>query len=246
MLKTKILTIILIILLCFGIVYGATVFNDDFESGDLSAWSSNVNDSGDLSAHADAAMNGSYGLKVVMDDQTAIYCKDTSPSAEARYRLRFYVDPNGLTMVNGEDQSIFQAVDAVDDAIFKIRFIYHTTELYRINVMTKEDGGWSYSNDYTISDAPHYIELDWLAATGVGQNDGSTQFWIDGVSKETFSNLDNDTKAVTDCYLGALANITANTEGTFYLDEFVSNDDGTEIGAVPEGRTDLLFIFGDF
>jgi len=74
------------------------VFADGFESGDLSAWSEAETDNGDLSASAAAALNGSYGLQMLVDDDTALYVLDRSPMAETHYRARFYVDPNSMAM----------------------------------------------------------------------------------------------------------------------------------------------------
>ncbi len=230
----KAFIIILVIALLLTIVIPASAiilyFSDGFESGNFTAWDDWNDDGGDLSVAVGAALHGFYGLSVYIHDTNDKFVVDNTPNAETRYRCRFYFDLNGLTMTDSEDQTLFAAVDAVDDAVFKIRLIYSDVHKYRISIMTKEDGGWVYSKDHTITDAPHCIEIDWKAATDVGQNNGYMTLWINGVSKETLANTDNDTKSITDCYLGALATVRADTDGIFYLDDFASNDDGSSIG----------------
>jgi len=70
------------------------IFADSFESGNLSAWTSDSIDDGDLSVNPAAALAGSQGLRAVIDDSNMVYVRDDSPHSEARYRVRFYFDPN--------------------------------------------------------------------------------------------------------------------------------------------------------
>ena len=58
------------------------IFADGFESGNLSAWTSNTIDLGDLSVSTAAALIGSQGLQAVIDDANTIYVTDDSPNAE--------------------------------------------------------------------------------------------------------------------------------------------------------------------
>jgi hypothetical protein len=76
------------------------IFSDDFETGDLSMWSSAVTDLGDLSAASAAAIGGSYGLEAVLDDNDSIYLVDESPTPK-RSIGAFYFDPNTIAMVSG-------------------------------------------------------------------------------------------------------------------------------------------------
>ena len=45
------------------------------------------------------------------------------------------------------------------------------------------------TNWFTISDAPHRIELDWRAAAVPGANNGGLTLWIDGNQQEDSSGL---------------------------------------------------------
>jgi len=63
------------------------IFTDDFESGDLSAWSSSKTDGPDLSVSTEAALVGSQGLKVVIDNNNSIYVTDDRPTSELQYHV---------------------------------------------------------------------------------------------------------------------------------------------------------------
>ena len=83
----------------------------------------------------------------------------------------------------------------------------------------------------TINDAYDYIEMDWLAASGAGANDGHFELLYGGVSKETISSIDNDTHTLNRVQLGRVW-ASAGITGTIYFDDYASNDDGSVIGAV--------------
>ena len=101
-----------------------SVFVDGFESGDLAAWSLSATDGGDLRVSASAAISGTHGLEAVINNNTAIYVTDWSPSEETRYRARFYFDPNSIGMANNDAHYIFQAYnrDAAYFAQVELRF----------------------------------------------------------------------------------------------------------------------------
>jgi len=81
---------------------------------------------------------------------------------------------------------------------------------------------WTNTNWFTTSDAPHFIELDWRAATAPGASDGNLTLWIDGVEQADLTSVDNDTWRIDRARLGALAGIDAGTRGIYYFDAFES------------------------
>lgn len=218
----------------------ADLFSDGFESGDLSAWDDSETDSGDLSAHADAALHGSYGAKLVIDDTNSIYVQDNTPSGESRYRLRFYIDINSLSMGEGDEFRVFTGQDegwggspyTIDGLIINLKY---TSSTYKIYVSAANDSlTLNSSSEYTVTDDVHYIETDWSASSAPGEDDGFISLYIDGALKETVSGVDNDSWGIDIALLGAQG-LDADTSGTLYLDDFASNNDGSEIG--PVGNT---------
>jgi hypothetical protein len=76
----------------------------------------------------------------------------------------------------------------------------------------------------TISDAPHYLEVDWHAGTN-----GGLTFYKDEVLQGTISGIANDTLKIDSVRLGAVNAIDNGTRGTEFFDAFESRRQ-TQIG----------------
>ena len=81
---------------------------------------------------------------------------------------------------------------------------------------------WRTSSYVTISDAPHFLELDWQAATAPGANNGMLNFWIDGVQRPSLINLDNESRRIDIARLGPIGGLDTGTRGSYYFDAFES------------------------
>ncbi len=200
------------------------IFTDGFEGGNLSGWSKSVTDGGDLSVSAAAALKGSYGMKVLFDDNVPKYVEDQTPTAEGRYRMRFYFDPNTITMASGDTHYIFTAFRWCWQECIRCdpyaSIMAHTRSGHPWWTM---DLLYSYTSYYTLTDASHYLEIDWQAASAPEANDGYLSLWIDGVLKQTRSGIDNDTRRVDYVRLGPWIGIDSGTRGAYYIDAFESH-----------------------
>jgi hypothetical protein len=198
------------------------IFADGFESGDFSAWTASITNLGDLSVSPAAALAGSQGMQAVINDTTAIYVTDDHPNAEPHYRVRFYFDPNSITMANGDAHFIFKGFMGTSTELLRVEF-RNSSGAYQLRAALVDDATtFTTTNWFTISDAPHSVELDWRAATGAGANDGGLTFWIDGTQLSDLNGVDNDTRRMDRARLGALSSIDAGTQGTYYFDAFES------------------------
>ncbi len=74
-----------------------------------------------------------------------------------------------------------------------------------------------------ITDEAHYFEVDWAAATFIGENDGFFTFYIDGDLKYTISGIDNDTHQAEHVLLGPWYGIDPGSSGTIFFDAFESH-----------------------
>ena len=207
------------------------LFADGFESGDFTAWSSYATDGGDLSVTGAAAIVGSYGIQAVLDDNNAIYVTDWSPWDETRYRARFYFDPNTISMTSGNAHYLLYAGNRDGTLSMRVEFRFYSSA-YEVRAEVGNDSnGWSSSAWTTISDAPHYLELDWRASTAPGANNGGMTWWIDGAQNADFTTVDNDTRRIDYVQWGAVAGIDSGTRGIYYFDAFESRRQ-TYIGPV--------------
>jgi len=212
------------------------IINISLES-DLSEFTSTVTDGGDLYWSADAALAGTDGgMAVFINDTTSIFGEYTlgTPNTSGVMRGRFYLDTNNISMATDTGNYIFNCkrVTAGSD-LCEIHFSWSGTS-YQLSFRFYGDGGATNSSFYNITDTPHYIEIILVRATSSIASDGYMSMWVDGAFKETISDQDNYDTFDQLGYLkwGATYGVDATTSGTYYIDEIVVNDDGSEIGPV--------------
>ncbi len=198
------------------------IFANGFESGTLSAWTSSATDLGDLNASSSAALIGSYGLRAIIDDNNSIYVTDDSPNVETRYRARFYFDTNSITMTSGDTHYIFYGYFGSSTQVLRVQLRY-SSGAYQLRAALRNDSSsWTSSSWFTITDASHFIEMDWRASTASGANNGGLTLWIDGAQLANLTGVDNDTRRIDRARLGAVSGIDSTTRGTYYFDAFES------------------------
>lgn len=174
-----------------------------------------------MSVSLAAALVGSYGLQAVIDDNVAIYITDNTPNAESRYRARFYLDPNSIPMLSGEDFYLLYGLSG-SAPVARVKLIWASGSYQLMVSVLSDSATWTSSGTYNISDAQHFIEVDWQAASGAGANNGSLTLWVDGVQRTSLTGVDNDTHRIDVVRLGAVAGLETGTRGTIYLDAFES------------------------
>jgi len=199
------------------------IFGNGFESGNFSGWSSSENGGGDLSVSSATGLVGSQGLQAVINDDTTMYVSDDSPNAEPHYRARFYFDPNSIVMNSGDYLYILQGYMTYRSSrILRIEF-KNNNGAYQVRARALDNGGtWRNTAQVTISDAPHVLEVDWVAASAAGANDGSLTFWVDGAQQGNLTGIANDTYRMDRVRLGVPYLDISSTAGTLYFDAFES------------------------
>ena len=220
------------------------LFNITHDDGTLDEYDSLTDPDSDLSATAAAVMGGSvYGMSVIIDDQVACYgTKLQAAPSSGKFRLRIYIDPNTLAMNDWEEftfvfcRSIYAPTG---NSMWGLSLRDHTANQFAVYWTIRDDGGGDALREFVlISDAPHYIELYFTQASDALANDGSAQWWVDGVQQTGVAAFDNyDVFAGFDRFrVGACSGVDSGTSGTFYLDEFIANDTGKYIGTRPVGK----------
>jgi len=213
--------------------YGDIIFEDGFESGDLTRWSSASTGGGDVSVTGGAALaSTAYGMQAVVNDTAGIYVVDDSPAAETHYRARFYFDTNGFDP--GEAQShfrtrIFIAFDNLGQrqitVVLKRQAGQYSVEgRVRLNDGTRADTGF-----VSLPAGENFVEVAWNRAPGV--SDGDFQLIVNGNGESTITltGLDNSAGNVEFARMGAMS-VKTGASGTLFFDQFESRRT-TPIGA---------------
>lgn len=211
------------------------LFDVTHEGGTLGEYDGTVVDGGDLSVDPAAAIRGNYGLKCLIDDQTEIYGMMLVPwPASNQLRIRFYYNadawvPGGnvVTYLTGSDWMATSTLCPI-----RIQRVGATNKLV---VYASHDAGSDLHNHDPIGAGDHCIEVHIERAATDVSSDGRVRWWVDGALIKTFSNVDNyDHLAYLDeLRLGAMS-VGVGITGAIYFDNFKANDDGSEIGPVPE------------
>lgn len=206
----------------------SVIFADGFEQGNTSAWSGETDTENDLAVTSGSVLDGSWGLSALIDNTTPMYLTDTSPSGSAhpfdrKYNARFYLDPNSITMANGDYFTILKGVDvSTSSGMFEVQLAYFTATGYNVRITSGEDSYYYVSDWYPISDASHRIELQWQSS--FSSNSSSwTNIFVDGFNAgQPYWPPIRYMNKIDEIQFGVVNGVDAGTAGTIYLDKFES------------------------
>jgi subtilisin family serine protease len=200
------------------------LFADGFELGNLEAWTASIGGDG-ISVTAEAAMVGSWGMQAVVSGNSRSFVSDASPTNETSYHARFHFHPNG-TDTGNRPHVIFLGRNALGQGIFAVQ--YRRTEppalKYQVRSAVRSTAGWVATKWYSISNAPHAIEIGWQSSYSA-----SYSLFVDGDLKKTKKRLDTSAYLLDTVWLGPCARLSSRMSGIEYFDAFLSTRD-TYIG----------------
>ena len=190
------------------------VFSNGFDTGTFAAWTSTLNAGTRITTKLAAAKSGSFGMAALISGGTSGYVVDGTPQLDKTYHARFYVHPNGVTL-NATERDIFVGLSASNQTLFRIQMRKNGNS-YQLRSLIYRAGGTTATNWYAVSNAYHAVEMSWQSATS-----SSSGFYIDGVLRQTLTNLTTSSYRLDSVRLGPQGSL-GNTAGTMYFDSFVS------------------------
>jgi hypothetical protein len=203
------------------------ICQDGFESGDFSAWTNFSSDFGDLSTALGAAgypIAGGRTLRLRLDDNVPIGVRDEIPASEDRYQARFFFKPNSIVMGEDENHVIFFGYSGADlrRPVLRLELRYHSGSYQLRAALFDDTTTWRTGNWQNIINDVHLIAVNWYAATGDGDNNGSLRLWTEDGLISMITGVDNDTRRIDTVRLGAIAGIDNGTRGTIFFYRFES------------------------
>lgn len=201
----------------------AIIFEDLFEGSDLSTWDGQyVPGAGGLQTSYAAALTGLRGLQVDLSGTAHAFLVDETANIENHYNASFLLDPNSLTMAEGEGMALLAGLEWRAPYALQLRMRRSNGE-YQLTLDAWEDEGQSASipSWVPIRDDENAIRIEWWAANEPGDDDGGIRLWLDGQLAGERTGLDNDERVVSRVRFGAVG-VQSGTSGTFYLDELRS------------------------
>jgi hypothetical protein len=211
----------------------ATLFDVDFEENDKSDLDAQTQP-GDLATSAPGLAATNFKLNVTINDVNPVYGEmNTLGSTTGYARTRFYLDPNTLTMADGDEFHILYLLNSSTQTIGRVTLRYTAADGYRVRAALINDAaGWVNGTNQDITNAEHCIEYMLVRASTNTVSDGRCYLRIDGVLVDSVTGEDNYDRFddFDAAWLGGASGIDAGTSGTFYVDEWFANDNGDVIG----------------
>ncbi len=178
----------------------------------------------DLAVNADAAIDGLYGLEVLVDGSAnPAFVADTHPTQEVAYRASFRIGHNGLSMAEGTSHAVFLGRMANGGGNVLRLFMVRQGANYKLRCRWKRDtGGTGFCGQLTFAPVHTRVTVEWAAATAPGADDGLVRLFKGDALKAEKTTLDNDTLVIDTARLGLPQAAAATTVGSFFLDDFAS------------------------
>lgn len=163
-----------------------------------------------------AAMKGTYGMALTIQDATARYGQETSPASETLFVERLYLDGSGLTMSNGDEFIAYAATDGSND-ILRIVLGSDGTNNY-IYTQTRTDGGtYTDGRKHAVSGGERLM-IGAVMSSASGEDDGITALFVSRREVDRVTGIDNDTLSITQRRFGAVSGLDSGTSGILKVD----------------------------
>lgn len=188
------------------------IFQDDFESGTLSAWSQAQ---GAVSVVPDAAQGGTLlGMAAVVNGETPAYVVDTTPGNEARYLAEFYFHPNGTDTATGQ-HDILVARDVYGTPVMGVQYEHNAGGGYEVRAWARTGAGMAYTAWIEFDNATHLLQVEWQSGP-----DGVVGLYVDKSLHQRLTGIDTSDYLVEEVWLGPSGGLLAGMAGTEYFDQF--------------------------
>jgi len=192
----------------------------------------------DCTIVTDAALAGTYGLQQNITGNNYVY-KTQSVPASNQMRIGFRLRRRTLAMTDGDlFNAMYPELSNAPWRLCELR-IQRSGANIQICIYAENDAGTLTAvGSYQVIDAnAHTIEVQVNRATGSATNDGVVQWWLDGASIGSLTNVDNyDAFALfTQLDIGGVAGRDAGTSGIIDWDDVTMRDDTTVIFAAAGG-----------
>jgi len=194
-------------------------------------------------------------IQISVNNTNAVYgTVDITDNSSGLIGVKFGIDPNNITIDNGEEFRAMVAYNSNDDPIMHLdiaRANYNGTT--RVNNWCFwwtmwDDGTYTTisTGPYVMGECPHYFEMVLDRASSSSASDGGCSLWFDGNFQGRIGGYDNYDRFSDCAYIRFGAqNINSSVDGTFFIDEIQVWDYYKSLGCnpAPENRRMALHEF---
>jgi Multicopper oxidase len=210
------------------------IFTNGFDSGTLATrwgWSALGGNTARLTNPNGGAQGGSARrLDVNVAGGAAAtsgFVQDNSPTAEASYHGRFYINPQSLITGTGANPTaitLFKALagDGIGNTVFSVEYRRSTVtgaanNRAQVRLNVTRNGGTTSTNWFNLADNAYTsVEVAWASGTSV-----TSSLSTGGTVRQNLTALDTSANTLGSVQLGLQGTLT-NISGTMRIDSFVS------------------------
>lgn len=204
------------------------LFQDDFESGDLTAWDSVRDESGEVTTSAMAALGGSLGLATTIEGPGSAHLEHQFDERLDGWAVDLGFDPNSLKL--SESSPSWRRTQAWMDLLTlssggkrpqpQVTLSLRGDGLgYRIQVQVRDNGRLRRTPWLSITDAPQQVRLVWRRSQGAEGASGRLELILNGRSEIELSDLDNARSGPSILRIGAVQVYAKSIRGTVFFDD---------------------------
>lgn len=185
-----------------------------------------------LDVNAGAAISGSFGLEVTVNDTTPTYVVSTHPAQEPAVAVEFNIDVNTVDLGNTQKVRMLRLMSSDAGAhpgpILTVFLKKNDTGTgFFIGVWAKSSAleFWNFVGRFWLApqggaEAPHNIRVEWVQADSGVQN-GTCTVFKDDVQMIQKTNIWSAMYDVNAAHFGIFNVEAATRSGSYYLDDFV-------------------------
>ncbi|MEM7583444.1 MAG: hypothetical protein AAF560_08700 [Acidobacteriota bacterium] len=179
-----------------------------------------------LDVNNGAAIEGNFGLEVLMDGSTnSVFVADTTPDNEQIYRAFFRANKNTIDIVQGSGHNILlgRQGGGVGNIIrLSINKNNAIAGDFKLSCRILRDGGGTYfCGQFTFSPNNTRITVEYTGGTADNSGDAAVRLWKGDNLQFERTNYDSNFRIDT-VRFGLPKGADATTSGSYYLDDFQS------------------------
>jgi len=220
----------------------AVLFSNDFAAGDFSEWTSKTDTASKLSVVGGTVIGGQPNNMAVLYDATTAALVQQDITWSTRFlRFRFQMGTNTVVPSNNFIWGLLRDSGGATRG----RFEFNADLSGRTSVV--HNGGESFITWGAGEIGPNStIEYELIRSSAPATADGEMHLYIDGSETGTplgltGLTLDATTSVIDNLRFGLISALDAGSSGTFYMGDFIANDDGVEIG-IPPAATNSISV----
>lgn len=195
------------------------LFEDGFELGDTSLWTTTYTSNAAINITESKKYFGNYGVECLINQfNSELKLEKVFSENQSSLNIGFYFSRAALSIGLGDNLQFFDLFDENGTRIGYLNIKNKKKVGRQLTFTTYKDDGTAVVTPYILTSSDwHSIQIEWVAASYDGANDGYIKLYMDGTLAGGVYNIDNDTRAVK-----SVAIHTARTggyvSGKYYLD----------------------------